>query len=480
MRNGVQLITYPDSLGKNLGELSSALERFFPDMFTGVHLLPFYPSSADRGFAPLTYGEVDPAFGEWNDVESIARRYDLVADFMVNHLSRRSPEFLDYQEHGEESPWADLFLQISKFHPSGTLPPQELQNIYTRKPRAPITMIKHPDGSSEALWCTFSEEQVDIDINSPIGKSYLEKSLRSLCERGISMLRLDAFAYVTKKPGTNCFFVEPEVWEVLDRIQSIVGEYGVVLLPEIHEHYSIQLKLAGRGYHVYDFALPMLLLHTVFSRNSRRIKEWLHMCPRNQISTLDTHDGIGVVDVADILSREEVDETVNSLYAHGSNVNRRYSSAEYNNLDIYQINCTYYSATGEDDDAYILSRAIQFFAPGIPQVYYVGALSGRNDTALIEKTKQGRDINRHPYTLEEIEKELERPVNRRLFRLTRFRSSFGAFDDGFEILESDDRRLVIRRSGSTGAVAVLTADLDTMKCEIGHHHSGGRGETWVC
>lgn len=480
MRNGVQLITYPDSLGKNLAELSTALERFFPDVFTGVHLLPFYPSSADRGFAPLTYGEVDPAFGGWNDVEGIARRYDLVADFMVNHISRRSPQFIDYRDRGKESPWADLFLQVRKFHPSGTIPPQELQNIYTRKPRAPITMIEHPDGSGEALWCTFSEEQIDIDVNSETGRLFLEDNLRSLCERGISMLRLDAFAYVTKKPGTNCFFVEPEVWEVLDRIQSIVGEYGVALLPEIHEHYSIQLKLAGRGYWVYDFALPMLLVHTLFSTSAARIKEWLHMCPRNQITTLDTHDGIGVVDVADLLSREEVDAAVNALYEHGSNVNRRFSSAEYNNLDIYQINCTYYSALGEDDDGYILSRAVQFFAPGIPQVYYVGALSGRNDTALIEQTRQGRDINRHPYTLEEIEKELERPVNRRLFRLMRFRSGAGAFDGGFEIADSDDSTLIIRRTGTTGDEAVLTADLKNRKCEIRYSRPGGAAESWIC
>jgi sucrose phosphorylase len=480
MRNGVQLITYPDSLGKNLSELSKVLERCFPDIFTGVHLLPFYPSSADRGFAPLSYEEVDSSFGGWDDVENIAGRYDLVVDFMVNHISRQSPQFLDYQQEGDESEWADLFLQISKFHQSGTIPPRELQQIYTRKPRAPVTMVHHPDGKSSALWCTFSEEQVDIDINSGKGREFLEKSLDSLCRRGISMLRLDAFAYVVKKPGTNCFFVEPEVWEVLDRIQAHVAQYGVALLPEIHEHYSIQLRLAGRGYHVYDFALPMLMLHTIFSRNSRRIKEWLHMCPRRQITTLDTHDGIGVVDVADLLSPEEVEATVSALYNRGSNVNRRYSSAEYNNLDIYQINCTYYSATGEDDDAYILARAVQFFAPGIPQVYYVGALSGKNDTELIEKTRQGRDINCHPYSIEEIEKEIERNVNKRLFRLMRFRSSVNAFDEGFEILESDDSSLIIRRKGSRGAEALLHADLETLQCEITCHNERGSEEKWIC
>jgi sucrose phosphorylase len=480
MKNGVQLITYPDSLGINLEELSTALERYFPDLFTGIHLLPFYPSSADRGFAPLGYDRVDPQFGDWNAVEGLAGRYDIVVDFMVNHISRHSPQFLDFLKRGEKSPWADLFLNVRKFHPSGEIPPDDLAKIYTRKPRAPLTKVVHPDGSEDTLWCTFSEEQIDLDIASPVGTAFLEDNLRSLCGHGISMLRLDAFAYVTKRLGTNCFFVEPDVWELLHRIQTIVAEYGVEILPEIHEHYSIQLKLANKGYRVYDFALPMLLLHTIFSGSSRRLKEWLKISPHNQITTLDTHDGIGVVDAADLLSSEEIEKTVDALYERGSNVNRRYSSEEYNNLDIYQINCTYYSATGEDDDAYILSRAIQFFAPGIPQVYYVGALSGRNDTDLIEQTKQGRDINRHPYSLDEIAVEIERPVNKRLFRLMRFRSHTPAFEGSFSLADSDDSRLSIVWTGNGGDQAILDVDLNELRCEIRYRDALGKEERWIC
>jgi sucrose phosphorylase len=75
-----------------------------------------------------------------------------------------------------------------------------------------------------------------------------------------------------------------------------------------------------------------------------------------------------------------------------------------------QINCSYYSAVGDRDDWYLLARAIQLFTPGIPLIYYVGLLGGRNDLDLVESTKVGRDINRHPYTLEEAVKETDRPV----------------------------------------------------------------------
>jgi hypothetical protein len=77
-----------------------------------------------------------------------------------------------------------------------------------------------------------------------------------------------------------------------------------------------------------------------------------------------------------------------------------------------QINCTYFSAVGNHDEWYLLARAIQFFTPGIPLVYYVGLLAGANDIELVEQTKVGRDINRHPFCLEEAVKETERPVVR--------------------------------------------------------------------
>lgn len=71
----------------------------------------------------------------------------------------------------------------------------------------------------------------------------------------------------------------------------------------------------------------------------------------------------------DILSPEEMTIPVKRLYKVGANVKKKYSSAEYHNLDIYQINTTFYSALGDDDQKYFMARLLQVFAPGIPQVY---------------------------------------------------------------------------------------------------------------
>jgi sucrose phosphorylase len=466
MKNGIQLITYPDSLGKNLKELHQALEGPLKGCITGVHILPFFPSSGDRGFSPLGYKEVDPAFGNWEDIRRISSKYDLIVDFMINHLSRQSAEFKDFAENGDGSPWAELFLPVDRVKPDGEFTKEELAKIYTRKPRAPWIDIHHKDGTPRSVWCTFSEEQIDLDVISETGKGFILDCLNFLAEQGTAMIRLDAFAYVTKKVGTSCFFLEPEIWEILGDLRKEMAKREVELLPEIHEHYSIPMKLAEKEYAVYDFALPMLLLHALYSGRADRLGEWFAKCPSHQFTTLDTHDGIGVVDVADLLTPEEVVTTCNALYDKGSNVSRRYSSEEYNNLDIYQINCTYYSALGEDDQAYLLSRVIQFFAPGTPQVYYVGMLAGPNDIALVEETKNGRDINRHGFSLDEIEHEVERPVVAALMKLMKLRNTHPAFGGDFKVLKaSPEGALVILRTLGDKSVQ-LKADLVTKEFRI--------------
>lgn len=254
---------------------------------------------------------------------------------------------------------------------------------------------------------------------------------------------MDAIAYTTVEIGTNCFFLEPEIWGILEMLNGFVSPFGVSILPEVHAHYSYQLKLAEKGYWVYDFCLPMLVLHTLYHHTNKRLLHWLKICPRRQITTLDSHDGIGVVDVEDLMAPDEIERTINGLYKKGSTVKPIYSSAEYQNLDVYQVNCTYYSALDCNDDSYIAARTIQFFTPGIPQVYYVGLLAGENDISLVEETKNGRDINRHSYHLDEIHDEIQKPVVQRLIKLMEFRNHYPAFDGELNIEESPESQLIL-------------------------------------
>lgn len=443
LQNKVQLITYPDSLGHNLLELHYVLRKYLRRAVGGVHILPFYPSSADRGFAPLTYDKVDPTFGTWEDVDKIGRDFDLVIDFMVNHISRQSLFFQDYIEKGAESRYADMFLSFRKISPDGEISAADLAKVYTRKPRDPYTIIERSDGSKEKIWSTFDYEQIDLDLDSPVTRDIMRRFLIRLARSSAKLIRLDAIAYTTFKVGTDCFFLEPQIWELLDWLGDLTRTFDTEVLPEVHEHYSYQLKLAEKGYWCYDFALPLLVLNALYHHTNKKLAEWLSICPHKQITTLDTHDGIGIVDARDLLDPEDTKRTIEGLYQKGSNVKRIYSGPEYKNLDIYQVNCTYYSALERNDDSYLTGRTIQFFAPGIPQVYYVGLLAGENDIDLVEKTQSGRNINRHNYDLNEIHAAMQKPVVKRLLRLMEFRNTFPAFGGEFKILDSAENELVL-------------------------------------
>lgn len=173
---------------------------------------------------------------------------------------------------------------------------------------------------------------------------------------------------------------------------------------------------------------------------------WKSAAP--QFTTLDTHDGIGVVDVADLLSEEEIEETREALFTKGANVKKVYNTCLPTTTSISTRSTAPIIPRWAITTTPICSRGpIQFFAPGIPQVYYVGLLAGENDIALMESTKQGRDINRHYYAKDEVRREADRPVVRRLFEMMRLRNTHPAFhvDGDCRVELSGEHGLTITR-----------------------------------
>jgi sucrose phosphorylase len=445
LKNQVQLITYADSLGGDLPALRRLLAASLAGLFGGIHILPFFPSSGDRGFGPITYFEVEPSFGTWEDIRCLGEEFELVADLMVNHLSRRSPYFQDVERAGRRSPYADLFITLDKIWPDGRPVAGDVEKLMLRRPQGPFSDFTIQEtGEIERIWTTFGREdpseQIDLDVRSPATRELLTGFVRHLAEKRITIVRLDAVGYVIKKPGTSCFFVEPEIYEFMGWMRKVAHEFGVEILPEVHAPHPVQGRLAAHGYWVYDFVLPMLILHTLRGtpRSSLKLQHYLRACPRRQFTMLDCHDGIPVQpDLDGVLDVDESRQIVDRLVRRGANVNpllSRHMAA--GDFDAHQVNCTYYSALDGDDDAYLAARAIQFFAPGIPQVYYVGLLAGRNDHAAVQATGEGRAINRHDYSLPEIENDLKRPVVQRLLRLIRFRNEYPAFGGDLRVVDT--------------------------------------------
>jgi sucrose phosphorylase len=197
---------------------------------------------------------------------------------------------------------------------------------------------------------------------------------------------------------------------------------------------------------------------------------------------LDTHDGIGVIDAGPdrenpqaspgLLAPEEIQNLVETIHERSHGESRQATGAAASNLDLYQVNCTYYDALGRRDDEYLMARAVQFFAPGIPQVYYVGLLAGKNDLNLLRQTGVGRDINRHYYTREEVENQLRVPIVRSLFDLIRFRNAHPAFSGDFQLSGDNDSSLIMewRRDSEW---ARLEADFAARRAIISYSDPAG-------
>lgn len=446
LKNEVQLITYPDSLGGDLKQLNYLLERYFDDVFTGgVHILPPFPSSGDRGFAPLDYLEIEPSFGEWSDIKKIGAKRDVLLDLMVNHISRQSPYFQDFLDKGRQSEYADYFITLDKLWKDGKPNQEDIDKMFLRRKLPYSTFEINETKEVEQVWTTFGKtdpsEQIDLDVQSDKVKELFKTFFENFKENNVSIVRLDAVGYIIKKLGTSCFFVEPDIYQFLDWIKALADSLDIALLPEVHAHHSIQYKLSEHGFWIYDFILPYRILEAMITKKSNALTDYLKDRPENQFTMLDCHDGIPVKpDLDGLIDTKEAKELVDETVKRGSNLSLIISDQhkDKDGFDVHQIRCTYYSVLNEDDQLYLAARAIQFFTPGIPQVYYVGLLAGTNNEAKIKETGDGREINRENFSIDDVEEALEKDVVQRLLKLIRFRNSYPAFDGDFTVIDTGE------------------------------------------
>ena len=483
MINKIQLITYVDRLGcSTIDELTSLVKNEFDGLFGGIHILPFFNpiDGSDAGFDPIDHTQIDPRLGGWDNVKKLTQHIDVMSDLIVNHISAESKQFEDYLEKGSASDFSDLILTKEKVFPEGATA-EDIAKIYRPRPGSPFTKFQFNDGSEASVWTTFTSNQIDIDVRSEMGKAYLDNILDTFQSAGVSMIRLDAAGYAIKKAGTSCFMIE-ETYDFIGQLTQKSKSRGIEVLVEIHSYYRTQIEIAKRVDYVYDFALPVLVLDCLFNRSASNLIKWLQVAPRNVMTVLDTHDGIGIVDVASengmsgLIADEQLNEIVEKIHVNSKGESRKATGAAASNLDLYQVNCTYFDALGQDRNAYLIARAIQFFVPGIPQVYYVGLLAGQNDMKLLSETNVGRDINRHFYTIEEINTYVETDFFSDFKKLMLLRNTHKAFNGEFKLLETQASMLNITWTNQE-SWAMLTVDLRDMNLEI--KFSDDNGESVV-
>ena len=341
---------------------------------------------------------------------------------------------------------------------------------------------KHPSEIDLGRWNCYKNEvieylnahrgylgQMDLNIKSPLVWDYYHDTLEKLSSYGVAIVRLDAFAYAPKEPGEKNFLNDPGTWDLLQKIDDIASKYGLTLLPEIHASYSEKIYsiLAEKGYMVYDFFLPGLLIDAFVRKNGIYLKKWADEVIEKNIRTvnmLGCHDGIPLLDLKGLLPEEDIQKLIDVVVARGGYVKDLHGAKNV----YYQVNATYYSALGEDDRRMLAARAIQLFLPGKPQVWYLDLFAGKNDYEAMRKAGPGghKEINRTNLSLEDVEALLSKDVVSKQLELLRFRNTCPVFTEDAEItVDCNETVMTITWTNACGS-ATLTVDFDKDSYQI--------------
>ncbi|ULC59049.1 glycosidase [Flaviramulus sp. BrNp1-15] len=329
--------------------------------------------------------------------------------------------------------------------------------------------------------------QMDVNAKSELVWEFYEETLSKLKDYGCKILRLDAFAYLHKEVGQSNFFNKPGTWDYLERIKQIAQKNNLMLLPEIHAEYGLGLhdEVAKEGYYIYDFFLPGLMIHTLEKGSNKPLLKWVNDIINKGYKTvnmLGCHDGIPVLDLKGkdlngnyckgLLEDEEIEAIMNKIIERGGRVKNLYDPSG-RKISYYQVNATFFSALGENEQKLLLARAIQMFIPGIPQVWYLDLFLGKNDYKAADNAGSGghKEINRTTLSLQDIEEGLKKDVVINQLEIMRLRNTLHAFKGEIEIHKVPDNEINITWKHHEDFVQ-LKADLKTYKFSINYTQSG--------
>ncbi len=408
------LITYGDNIqttNKNpLQSLFKFADEYLEQAINIIHILPFYPYSSDDGFSVIDYKKVNPALGNWKDIEDIGQKFNLMFDLVANHISSESIWFKEYLKGNPK--YDDYFISVDK--------DTDLSSVTRARTHPLLTKFKRK-GEDIYLWTTYSPDQIDVNFaNENVLLEIIDVILFYASKRA-RVIRLDAIGHIWKKLGTSCINLK-ETHYIIQLIRTVLNEIfpDTLLLTQTNVPHQENVSYFGNGYNevqlVYQFALPLLVLHTFYTGDAFCLLEWASLIKNVSDKTaffnvLATHDGLGVVPVKAILTDKEITDIADNIKERGGFVS--YKTAENGVKEPYEMNITYYSAIADSKNSeelnikkFIASQAIILSLLGIPGIYIHSLFGTKNYLEGVEKTGQKRTINRKKFQYNKLEEDL--------------------------------------------------------------------------
>ncbi len=480
------LITYGDQMNRDhepsLKTLNDFMNKYLHGVINSIHILPFYPSSSDSGFSVVNYSAVDPHMGSWREIDSISSNYRLMVDGVINHTSQFSDWFQAYLD-GDEY-FKDFFIEMD--------PSADLSKVVRPRSTPLLSEFVDSEGKIHHIWTTFSKDQVDLNYkNHRVLRNVLD-ALFYYIEKGATLIRLDAIAFIWKEVGTACVHL-PQTHELIQLMREVLHEVApeVIIITETNVPHHENVSYFGSGddeaQMVYNFALPPLLVHSILHGDTKRLTNWANtlILPSNKVCFFNftaSHDGVGVRPVKGILSDEEIDYLVSHVQDHGGLVSFR--SEEDGSESPYELNCSYIDILTHPDEEdrlrikrMLLSQGTVLAMPGVPGIYFHSLIGARNYHDGVKHTGINRTINREKFNIDWLENELSEQSNlskiifdsyRRLISIRINERAFNPFGQ-FSFFELDPRLFVIEQSCSENkedVLAIHNFSNEQVKCTL--------------
>ncbi|MDR0359612.1 MAG: sugar phosphorylase [bacterium] len=475
----VLLITYGDTFvdpaRRPLRVLAQFAARHLGGLVSGVHVLPFFPSSSDYGFSVIDYERVDPSLGTWADVGALHDRFELMVDFVLNHVSAESAWFAGFRRG---SPRYRRFFVTAD-------PAADLSSV-TRPRTSPLLTRVETSTGERWVWTTFSADQIDLDYAEPAVLLRMVEVMLRYVERGADLLRLDAVGYLWKELGTPCIHL-PQTHEIVKLLREVLDEVAphVALVTETNVPHADNVAYFGNGHDeaqmVYQFPLGPLVLDAFRRADGTRLARWASglATPSSQtafFNFLASHDGIGVVPARGLLPDADVDALVRQTRAHGGEVSARANPD--GSESPYELNVTFFDALSDPydrrepwrvkRDRFLCAQAIMLALAGVPGVYVHSLFGSHNDHAGYERSGWKRDLNHARLPVAALEAELADPTSEKaqvfagMRALLAARRGHPAFHPAApqEVFCTDGPVLALRRGPREGRGVVALHNLD--------------------
>ena len=410
-QSDVMMITYGDSIKKEgrppLRELNNFMVSQLKNTMSGVHILPFNPYSSDDGFSVIDYTTVNPELGSWDHITALGNEFSVMADLVINHCSRESLWFKNYEKN--KAPGRGYFINGLEF--------EDLSQVVRPRSTPLLTEIHAVDGVKQ-VWCTFGEDQVDLNYRNPDVLLEIVRIIRQYVEQGIHFFRLDAIAFLWKESGTSCVHL-PQTHELIKLLRLVIENLdpSAVIITETNVPNRENLSYFGNdneAHLIYNFSLPPLLLYSILSGDCKHLKTWMTSMPparsgRAYLNFIASHDGIGLRPAEGLLSPRELDGLIENIRESGGEISMR--RTPQGDLTPYEANISLYSAMerpigGEVDDfqmaRFICAHTIMLALEGLPAIYIHSLLGTENNREGMAHSGRARTINRYHWEADDL------------------------------------------------------------------------------